>query len=108
MSYSEKNGVRSYHDGREVCVTRDAILLRRRQVWIRDGRRCQCMKDCPSHAGHKCNRLLAITVKIAEETNTPVAHIHHRKRRGMAGGARDDRMDNLITECGFCHAGESF
>jgi hypothetical protein len=108
VAYVEQNGIRTFRDGREVCVTPEAILARRREVWIRDERRCQCMKDCSTHKGRKCNRLLALTMKIAEETNTPLAHVHHGKRRGVSGSTRDDRAENLLTECGICHWGEEF
>jgi hypothetical protein len=108
VAYSEQDGIRTFASGREVCVTEAAVLARRREVYLRDGCRCQCMKDCAHHRGRKCNRFVVLTMKISEETNTPVAHVHHKKRRGVAGSTRDDRAENLLTECGVCHGGETF
>lgn len=106
MSYVEQNGIRTFDDGREVCATQEAWGARRREVWLRDGRRCQCAGDCHHHKNRKCNALTSLTLAMAAETSVPVAHIHHGKRRGLGGSTRDDRLDNLFTNCGLCHANE--
>lgn len=106
VAYTEQNGIRTFANGREVCVTEAAKLKRRQTVWLRDARRCQCTKDCAAHRGRKCNALLALTIKMAQEFSLPVAHIHHKRRRGLGGSTRDDRSEKLVTSCGICHAGE--
>lgn len=97
------DGVRIYPDGREVCVTRAATERRRLEVIARAGRRCECREDCESHRGRRCNRRIAATMNEALFVSAVVAHIHHKTRRGMGGGKRDDRIDNLMCLCYKCH-----
>lgn len=74
-------GVRTLRDGREIC-SHAFWMVRRREVWVRDGRRCVfCGRALSNHA----------------------AEIDHIKTRGMGGGSRDDRLSNLRTLCHDCH-----
>jgi 5-methylcytosine-specific restriction endonuclease McrA len=77
-----KPAVRSLRDGREVCRTRAAWDKRRLEVWKRDRERCV---------------FCTISLRLSE------AHIDHVKKRGMSGGTRDDRPENLRTLCEQCH-----
>lgn len=85
-------GIRTTSDGREICFTREAWNWRRHEVLKRDKFRC-----CD------CGRLVAETVEIANMFGLPVANVHHRETRGIGGGKRDDRAENLLTSCGHCH-----
>jgi len=86
------NGVRIYADGREVCKSPSAWKRRRVEVLRLAGFRCQCREDCAWHRGRRCGASLR---KWAE--------IHHKKRRGLGGGRRDDRKENLEADCLQCH-----
>jgi hypothetical protein len=96
-------GVRIYPDGREVAVTREAWERRRREAIARAGRRCECREDCESHRGRRCNRRVTATMNEALFISAVVANVHHKKRRGMGGGHRDDRLENLECDCPNCH-----
>jgi len=85
-------GVRVYADGREVCVTAAAWRRRRRERIEMARYRCECCEDCASHRGRRCNRPIA-----------QCADVHHRKRRGLGGAKRDDRLENLEADCRTCH-----
>lgn len=76
-----------YKDGREV-LRGETWKKRKREVWGRDKGCCvSCGKGvCSPGSGV-----------------TPEAETHHKKRRGAAGGFRDDRPENLETLCQFCH-----
>jgi len=100
------DGIRIYPDGREVCVTRAARDRRRLERIVLAKGRCECTQDCRSHVGRRCNRLIAATVTQSEQLKIPVTHVHHKKRRGMGGATRDDRIENLEATCEFCHRSE--
>ena len=34
---------------------------------------------------------------------TPFGEVHHQRLRGMGGGFRDDKLENLIYNCAVCH-----
>lgn len=68
-------------DGREILTGKD-WTNRKREVWERDGKRC-------TH----CFRRLRILEFDADHINL----------RGMSGGKRDDRLENLRILCRQCH-----
>ncbi len=69
-------------DGREICRSEYAWLLRRRDVWMRDQGCCVA-----------CGKPVAL----------PDASVDHIEPRRMGGGSRDDRPENLRTMCFDCH-----
>ena|SRR6185312_9239473 len=97
------DGVRVYRDGREACITKYSWARRRLEAIARSNGRCECTQDHRSHMGRRCNRLIAATVTQSEQLKIPVTHVHHKKRRGMGGATRDDRLENLEAVCEFCH-----
>lgn len=103
---SEENDLRVYESGREVCLSDQAWNVRRKEIWERDERRCQCTKDCPEHIGKQCGKFLALTMKLAIELRAEIGHVHHKTKRGMGGGTRDDQKGNLVLFCWKCHARE--
>lgn len=75
----------------------------RRKVWQRSGGRCEAIVFVGTPRERRCNRLLAFNLKMSSETGLPVMHCHHKKRRGIGGGKRNDDMRNLKAECPRCH-----
>ena len=69
-------------DGREI-LHGNAYTKRCRERWEMDGRRCVL---CPRRLPEFSTRL-----------------IDHIKKRGLGGGWRDDRIENLRTLCFVCH-----
>lgn len=78
---------------REICHGK-SWNVRREEVWERDRRRClDCNQPVPLH--HVKRKDGQVIEKAAE--------IHHKTKRGMGGGKRDDRKENLATLCWQCH-----
>ena len=82
----------------EVCRTEHQWQKRRREVWDRDGGKCQaCGVAVPLHD---------VRDEETGEIRVPAAEIHHKKHRRMGGGSRDDSLDNLVMSCQRCHSGQ--
>lgn len=77
---------RVMRDGREVCGAL-AWQARRMEVFRRDGGICQiCLKEIKDYG-----------------IDTEPFDIDHIRGRGLGGGKRDDRMENLQLLCQKCH-----
>jgi HNH endonuclease len=71
-------------DGREICTGKD-WTHRREECAIRAILGCEsCHRYLPLHRGEA----------------------HHIIKRGMGGGFRDDRLENLMWLCMTCHREE--
>lgn len=102
-NFTERDGIRIYKDGREVCRTREAWDRRRgARLKIADYQ-CECKRECPHHKFHRCRRPLALHEDEASDLGIDVAHVHHLTKRGIGGAARDDRVENLEADCPACH-----
>jgi len=102
---------RTLRDGREVCTGSD-WEKRRQEVHLRASGRCErellidtggqrrrrmrCDKPAPLHNFYNGDGEVVI----------PAGHAHHKRRRGMGGGFRDDRAANLEWVCSGCHIEE--
>jgi len=75
-----------YPDGREVCRTTPAGRVvyyeRKRMAWEAQGRRCAI-----------CDRPISLRQ----------ATVDHKEPRGMGGGRRDDRQENIQAACWGCN-----
>lgn len=76
-------GTRVTEDGREI-LSRTAWAIR--------------SHECGYLAGFRCQRCSMFTDGTGEA--------HHKIKRGMGGGFRDDRMENLEWLCRPCHRRE--
>lgn len=80
---------------REICHG-TAWEARRKEVHDRANGRCERdFRPAPLHNAYDANG----------ET-IPAGHAHHKRRRGMGGGFRDDRATNLEWLCSGCHTEE--
>lgn len=104
-NFTERDGVRISPDGHEVCQTQAAWDRRRGERLKIAGYRCECKRDCPAHRFRRCNAPLVLHAKDAIGAGQ-VAHVHHKTKRGMGGGTRDDRVENLEANCPYCHLQE--
>lgn len=80
-------------DGREILSPADWDR-RRVQVWERDGKVCQGEKMTAPGRFERCGKALP-DIRFAE--------IDHIRARGLGGGWRDDRMENLRLLCRPCN-----
>jgi hypothetical protein len=104
-----KRGRRSaLSDGREVCRD-EAWEARRKECHDRAGGRCERIK-IRGRERFRCNRLAPLHNVIDSdygEVRTPAGHAHHKNgARGLGGGKRDDRLENLDWLCAKCHRDE--
>lgn len=81
-------GVYRYQDGREVCELKSsagkAEYARRRGVaWLKQGGRCAI-----------CQRYILLAYATSDHINP----------RGMGGGRRDDRQENIQATCFQCNS----
>jgi len=81
------DGVFRYPDGREVCQLTakkgmDVYLQRKRVAWEAQGRKCAICHE---------------PLRWADST------VDHIRPRGMGGGARDDRQENIAAVHGLCN-----
>lgn len=66
------------------------------EAWRRAGGRCECTRQCPSHIGARCNRVL----DPYNQTAGMQWHAHHTVSQD-AGGA--DTVENCEILCLECH-----
>ena len=78
---SRRKRTRITKDGR-LILSPEAWSLQRKLVYERDGGRCR-----------RCRKPILLSQ----------AEIDHKRKRGMGGGTRDDRIRNLRTLCRDCH-----
>ena len=90
-------GRRELGDGRVVCLTEAEREANRTAVFEAAQGLC---KGCGVWAPLKGFRA------FAGARLTPAGHAHHRKRRGLGGGTRDDRVENQDWLCAECHKRE--
>lgn len=90
-----------YGNGREVCRDEE-WEKRRKECHDRARGRCEGLK-----LGRRCNRLAPLHNVIDPdygEVMFPAGHAHHKNgTRGLGGGKRDDRPENLAWLCSRCH-----
>lgn len=78
---------------REICHG-TAWEQRRQEVHLRAGGRCERDgRPAPLHDFYDGSGEISI----------PAGHAHHKRKRGMGGGFRDDRAINLEWLCSGCH-----
>lgn len=80
--------VRVFRDGREQCnllckAGMDEYLRRKRVAWEEQGRTCSIGGE---------------PLRWADST------VDHKSPRGMGGGSRDDRQENIGAACGLHNA----
>lgn len=84
-------GVKTYPDGREVCITPDSWDRRKQEVFNRDDGICQ-VATLVGRPIHRINRFFDSWTA------------DHITKRGMGGATRDDRLSNLRLTCEWCHS----
>jgi hypothetical protein len=98
--FKEKDGVRIYPDGREVCYTQKAWDRRRAERIELAEFRCECTGECGLHQGRRCNRVIA----VHQTASANAGDAHHTASRGIGGGRRDDRLEKIRAFCRMpCH-----
>jgi hypothetical protein len=81
--------IRTLRDGREIC-SGTSWQRRKLEVYERDEHRCQW----PIGAG-----ICGLFLPLMEAIN----NCDHIERRGLGGGKRDDRLENLRLLCEWHH-----
>lgn len=98
----------AFRDGREVCRG-EAWEQRRKECHDRAGGRCEGLRG-KERQQFRCNRLAPFhSVRDPDygEVIAPAGHAHHKNgTRGLGGGKRDDRAENLAWLCNWCHRDE--
>ena len=85
--YLDDDGVFRYPDGREVCDLKskkgsDEYQRRKRVAWEAQGRTCS---------------ICHLRLNWADST------VDHKEPRGMGGGSRDDRQENIAAAHATCN-----
>lgn len=84
------DGIKTFPDGREVCMTIGAWRRRKLEVYRRDKGICQTA----SLTGFQPHYI---------DENSIYWTADHIKKRGISGATRDDRIENLRLTCDHHH-----
>jgi hypothetical protein len=86
-------------DGKSVEICRTAIEWeeRRAELCERASHRCEiCFRIAPLH---DTQRQFLTSDGTAVIRFFPAGHAHHKERRGLGGGNRNDALDGLVWLC---------